>query len=530
MSVVSGTPAGGQDEPDIPIEPEDSTTLMKVLASVYNTEERTFTLLRVVHYPRELIPAWPGTALGFWSIIFEDLDRGVMSGAYRDLLRAAYETYSANPRIAALHSRYLGQPEQQPTSSPSSPDSVPAAGSTQAQDQPTPSPQQPTDTCHLVVWLDSAEQRDALIEWLAGHGITAEAEWSTPSTASYRLNQADPQEVDRIMLSRRDFGWQVLAPGAPDYVLRYLSVEGPDGRRFRFNDVPSATPVRNVGDELVGQYTEGLPGAEQATVIEHVGPEGPRRMNPDSTVGEEGITEGSRLRVGFERRAAAVNPLDRRNALLRVRSQIDEYQDATPGFQYVPNSPALPTEYDIEFTRPSFGPPAVRGEEPTDISVHQVSIVLPPDFPIAAPRVRWLTDIFHPNVYPTYESERTRENPHARGIVCLGTLAESYVPSLDFGELCATLADIAGFRNYSVFVPADNQVDAATGQPVLKGDFYDGDAARWTISPRGQERIAGIGGATAQRDLRAERGTLSFEIDDVSDLDGDDLDLSEPGA
>jgi ubiquitin-protein ligase len=242
-------------------------------------------------------------------------------------------------------------------------------------------------------------------------------------------------------------------------------------------------------------------------------------MNPDNTIGEEGITEESRLRVGFERRAAAVNPLDRREALLRVRNQVDEYRDSNPGFRYAPNSPALPTEYDIEFIQPSFGPPTVAGEEPTDISVHQLSIVLPPDFPIVAPRVRWLTDIFHPNVYPTYESERLRENPHARGIVCLGTLAESYVPSLDFAELCATLVDIAGFRNYSVWIPAGDRVDDLTGRPLLQGDFYDKDAAYWTASPRGQERILKIGGVPVLRSLMARTTRYQFEIKDVSELD-----------
>jgi hypothetical protein len=106
-----------------------------------------------------------------------------------------------------------------------------------------------------------------------------------------------------------------------------------------------------------------------------------------------------------------------------------------------------------------------------------------------------------------------------RGIVCLGTLAESYVPSLDFGELCATLVDIAGFRNYSVWVPASDQVDDRTGQPLLRGDFYDRDAASWTISPRGQERIVKIGGSPVLRGLSARPTRYGFEIEDVSELD-----------
>jgi hypothetical protein len=233
-------------------------------------------------------------------------------------------------------------------------------------------------------------------------------------------------------------------------------------------------------------------------------------MNPDSTLAEEGITEGARLRVAFERRAASVNPLDRRGALFRVRNQLLEYAERNAGFVLVANSPALPTEYDIEFTQQGFGPREGAGRPPSDISVHQLSIVLLPDFPIVAPRVRWLSDVFHPNVFPTYESDKLRDKPYMRGVVCLGTLAESYQPSLDFGELCATLVDIAGYRNYSVAVPG---VDPATGRPVLQGDYYDEDAARWAWSREGQDRITGIGGAPKFRAFTGRPALLGIEID-----------------
>jgi len=529
MAERMGPPGGGEDEAEIPISQGDTRMLLKVLAQLYNTEERALTLLRQVMYPRELTPTWHD-AIGFWAQIFEDLGNGVMDAPFRTLLVTARELYITNPTLCNLHTRYL-EPAEPVVEQPAPPEQ----GAARQPEPVEPPPAQaaapgpaPAETCHLVAWLDSAEARDALTAWLAERGLAAEIEWSTPTSVSLRLDEADPRVVDRVMLARHDIGWRVVAPGHLDYVLRYLSVEGPDGRAFRFNDVPSATPVSSVASELVEQYTEGLPGGDQATVVEHVDSDGTRRMNPDSTIGDEGITEGSRLRVGFERRAAAVNPSDRREALLRVRNQIDEYRDSRPGFRYVSNSPALPTEYDIEFTQPSFGPPAVIGDEPPDIALHQLSIVLPPEFPIVAPRVRWLTDIFHPNVFPTYESERRRENKYMRGIVCLGTLAESYVPSLDFGELCATLVDIAGFRNYSVWVPASDKVDDRSGMPLLRGDFYDGDAARWTVSERGQERIIKIGGTPVLRGLTDGASRYGFEVDDVSELDEEaDEDVSE---
>jgi ubiquitin-protein ligase len=511
---TGGGPVGdGESEGDFPLTPREVNDLMRELARFFNTEDRALMLLRTIGFPRELVPEFgSGGSLPFWSLIFSDLEAGALRTPYRRLIAGARDIYTQNERFAGYEQRYQ-EPEPRVEAGPQP--VIPAGAGPAAAAQ-----EAPEEPCHLVVWLESDEERMAFEAWLTEHGLDPQREWSTVRSLSYRLSQSDPHVLDRLMRARRDFPWAVVPPGDPDYVLRFLHVEGPDGRSFRFNDVPSATPVSSVARELVDQYTEGLPGGEdQPTVVDHVGAKGSRRMNPESTLGDEGIGEGDRLRVGFERRAAAVNPLDRRDALFRVRNQLLEYQDNHPWFAVTPNSPALPTEYDIEFEQPSFGPPEIIGEEPPDISVHQLSIVLPPEFPIVAPRVRWLTDIYHPNVYPMYESERLREHPYARGLVCLGTLAESYQPSLDFGELCATLADIAGYRNYSVVALSD-EVDPATGQALLKGDYYDENAARWAFSERGQERIIGIGGAPAFRTLTSPAARIGFEIEaDVIELD-----------
>lgn len=518
MAVTAASPPGdGEEEPDIQFTQADLGRLLRALARIYSTEERALRFLASIRFNRELIPGWRegGTAMDFWSLIFEELDRGVMTAPYRQLLAAALETYATNDELLGLDQRYSTAPAR------------PAAGAATPQ---TPAQQQagtpaaeavqslpPGAACRLVVWAGTQE-REALEAWLAEQGLGPQTAWLTPTSASYLVNEAEPHSLERRMRDRPDLNWTIVAPGDPDYVIRYLSVQGPDGRSFRFNDVPSATPVGSVANELIDQYSDELPGGDQPTVVEHVGADGPRRMNPDNTLADERITEGARLRVGFERRAAGPNPLDRRDALFRARNQLLEYEETHPGFVLMPNSPALPTEYDIEFIRPSFGPPTNSDGGPVDISVHQLSIVLGADFPITAPTVRWLTAIFHPNIYPTYESETLRERPYARGLVCLGTLTESYQPSLDFGELCATLEDIAGYQNYTVYLPA-GAVDAATGRTLIQLDFFDRRAAEWAASAQGQERIAKIGGATVFKGLMGRPGRLGLEID--VDMDAD---------
>jgi ubiquitin-protein ligase len=517
MAVTTARSAGdGEEEPDIRFSEADLGLLLRALARIYNSEERASRFLRSIRFRPELIPGWRdgATAMDFWSLIFEELDRGVMTAPYRQLLLAALETYATNEDLVRLNTRYT-------TVQAAAAAVQPAAGEQPAHtraDEAVQTPQ-PGQTCRLVVWV-GLEEREALEAWLDREGLGPQAAWLTPTSASYLVNETEPHALEQRMRDVPGLNWTIVAPGDPDYVIRYLSVQGPDGRSFRFNDVPSATPVGSVASELVDQYNGGLPGGDQPTVVEHVGADGPRRMNPDNTLADEGITEGARLRVGFERRAAAPNPLDRRDALFRVRNQLLEYEETHPGFVLTPNSSALPTEYDIEFARPSFGPPAGAGEEPADVSVHQLSIVLGPDFPITAPTVHWLTDIFHPNIYPTYESEALRERPYARGLVCLGTLTESYQPSLDFGELCATLEDIAGYQNYTVYLPVGT-VDAATGRTVVQLDFFDRRAAEWAASAQGQERIRKIGGATVFKGLVGRPGRLGLEIDVDMDADTD---------
>jgi hypothetical protein len=304
MSVTAGGPPdGGDDDQDIPLSRVDLSLLESTLANIYNTEERSRYFLRQIRFPRELLPMWRDgeTSAQYWRRIFEELDRGVVSQPYRLLLTTALRTYTSHRALTALQRRYLD--EEQSAARPSAAAAGPGEPSQPGHRQP-PGQASP-EACHIVAWVN-AEERIALEAWLAERGLDPQPEWISATSVSFRVNQADPRIVDRVMSARNDLNWTVVRPGVPDYVLRSMSVQGPDGRSFRFHDVPSATPVSSVASELVEQYTDGLPGSDQPTVIDHVGPDGLRRMNPASTLAEEGINEGERFRVGFER---ATGPL-----------------------------------------------------------------------------------------------------------------------------------------------------------------------------------------------------------------------------
>jgi len=108
----------------------------------------------------------------------------------------------------------------------------------------------------------------------------------------------------------RDIGSVLVPPGQPDLLYRQLFVAGPDGQSFLFSDVPAASTAAVVASELAGRYRAGMPGDSQFAVVDHVGDGGTgRRLDPDSTLHDEGVTEGSRLRVGFRRQAATDDPV-----------------------------------------------------------------------------------------------------------------------------------------------------------------------------------------------------------------------------
>jgi hypothetical protein len=158
-----------------------------------------------------------------------------------------------------------------------------------------------------------------------------------------------------------------------------------------------------------------------------------------------------------------VNPTYRDEAYARAKREIIEYARAHKGFRVFANGDVLPTEYEFEFSAPSFErSPVSNAVRP--IIVHKVRLILPPDFPMKAPLVMWQTPIFHPNI-------------HVEGKACLGMLEENYRPGLNFGYLCQMLVDMASFRNYTV------------------AGVYNGDAAMWMLSPEGQQAIASIDGA-----------------------------------
>lgn len=477
------------DGPEIELAPGERDDFLTALANAYPNENRMTALLDRIGLPRGDHPGWNnGKAEDVWLDVAHEFDIGIMTQPWRRLLATVFRRYPGNQTFRELADRHLlTRPRQ--GGGQDQPDGRQQRAATPGVD-PDPLLALADDTCHIVVHINADGEAQQIADELRQRDLAPEPFWATEHGASFRVNTADPIEL-RQRLDTADFGYLIVPPGLPDYVFYALWVNGPDGRRFEIRDAPAQQTVINVAGEILDRYPV-FRETDRPAVIDQIGATGQgNRLDPDNTLHDAGIQDGDELRVGFQATAGAIDPRRREEALYRVRNQIVSYAKSHTGFGVKVDWPELPSEYTIEFRARSFAPDPGGGPEPVETDrTHQVKIQLGADFPVTPPQVFWLTPIFHPNVYPMYECEAARARPHARGLVCLGELQVSFQPGLDFGELCQTLVDIAGFRNYRVFQETSRVDDR--GNPVLVKDFFDETAAQWVLAH--QDRVRAIGG------------------------------------
>lgn len=311
-----------------------------------------------------------------------------------------------------------------------------------------------------------------------GHNVEVNLGWSGSSSFSLSIpGIKSKEETERIAgrieqaLAEENIRAEVwIEPyHFRDYYSDPLTAEGPDGRRFAMDQIRASTPVGDVARGVMHHYSDDVwpvrKGQKTQAVVDQVTADGTsNRLDPRQTLHDAGVRPGDTLRVAPERTAGAIDIHLREAALARVRNEVLHFAETHPGFEVKANSLVAPTEYLFRFETKGFGPPPSRSRSPQIIDYHEVLVELPGDFPIKAPEAWWQTDIYHPNIDPD------------TGWVCLGALQKQYRPSLDFGELCQMLFDLAGYRNYAVT------------------EGHNKEAARWALSPEGQLAIEEIGG------------------------------------
>jgi len=256
-----------------------------------------------------------------------------------------------------------------------------------------------------------------------------------------------------------------------------LYIESPDGERFEC-EVPAGTGVNMLSADFFAARDWPLQdsrGRGQRAVVELVDPENPdrtKRLRGDQSVGDAGLWDGAVLRIFPESiagQAGRVDERDRVRALVADQQEIQSLAGWNKRITFTANLDYAPFKYDVTFDYPSFVALSDDGHTPrVAAGGHQAEILLGADYPRAAPRVRWLTRIFHPNIRPS------------DGAVCLGVLMDRYLPGTGLARLVTMLAEMVQWRNFDIT------------------SALNPDAAAWAADPAHWPHIVQIGGSPFQ--------------------------------
>ncbi len=429
--------------------------LINELATLYRDATSATMLLLASGYSEALMPPWT-SARPFWLAACQAIAGGATPGAFEPVLARAARTHPHSDHFRP-YAQHRVAAAQQPQGAPSPPAEAP----------------------QLYLLVQGAHDTGALLSQVRdlagqyGHepdsvqpafanpeGAFLEmAGWQFEQVVALGNTLRERHQEYIVSVSRTDFA---------DYMLHQLFVEGPDQQRYEINSIRASTPIRDVVQGVTSSFYKGTASAMQSgrtVAVDLQSKDGkPRRVKPNNTLHEEKVQDGDTLEMHPESRAGGVHPETREAALVGANREVMAFAEAHPGFEVLSNSHHASTEYQFEFTMPSFAPPSVPGAAPRPFAEHQVYLALMANFPMQAPQAFWQTEIFHPNIH------------RATGKVCLGILDDCYVPGLDFGRLCQLLMDIAGYRNYAI------------------NEAYDKEALLWARSAAGQKAITDQGG------------------------------------
>ncbi|MET9732498.1 effector-associated domain EAD1-containing protein [Streptomyces sp. NPDC006458] len=466
-------------------------------------------ILRAMGFPEGRLPAAELSARFYWSEVRRLIDAGVLVDGEALLSRAVHNEYPGN-RVFLDAVRAL-DPEPEPEPVPPAP--TRQHPGPQQPGPPQPGPPAPEAASYPTLVFVCSTHHAAFIE---------EIRRLDPRAELYFVSQGEGAQVGQIALSLtyeltqeqiEEVRRRLVATGAPQdleilqevydhrpYLLEELRVNGPDQQPYDLAGVPSITPVRDIAAAVLAHY-EGRMPRRPRTVVDHQQPDGSfTRLDPAQSLHAAGVREGDTLNVYPE--ATAGHAVLRMQAIIRVREEMHRYADRHEGFEIVDtDDPEFPTDYEIRFTAPGLRLPEHHTPgsfpHPERQDRHNALILLGPDFPLRAPVVFWLSPIFHPNIKGPDPAL-----PEAEGAVCLGVLADSYRPTLDFGQLCQMLVDMAGYRNYEIT------------------DSFNPYAAVWAMSEEGKAMIEAIGGKPPMADPPPVQGALRVGALRIRPTDG----------
>jgi ubiquitin-protein ligase len=465
------------------------------LCDCFENQQESALVLKTIQFPSGLLPNAAGTILVFWTDILRRVRHGAIPSpdGLRTLAHAALSLFPSNLvfEFVARGGELLehGRSQAATQELPHRPTPPQPARAAAPREVPVASPPSPGATGPFrVLELTGHSDTAAIFEVLSGLDPQLQLLWGQRDGLAVLLTDRTVTEQDARRAVSSALGVQVQGairdyPYRP-YMFQNIEVSGPDNQTFYLASVPNTTRVSAVPPAIMQEYSgaTSIRGRRMRTVVDLVLPGGgTQRLDPNRTLHEAGVTEGSRLRVSAEQTAGR-GDLDYQEHALRAKNEIfefaDDHHDVITLTSFAPND--LPAEYAITLHVPGIG----WGEAGAyRIDEHQIKLLLPPGtYPVYAPIVSWETEVFHPNIGV---KRIERINVTVRRL-CLGQLDKYYTKALDFGDLMRTILDVAQYRQYSL---PDRHDPEGTGA-------FNLIAAEWAATIEGQQMIEAIGGVS----------------------------------
>ncbi|KKD06693.1 effector-associated domain EAD1-containing protein [Streptomyces sp. WM6386] len=462
---------------------EIKQVLIDTLANVYVTQAQAEELLEDMDFPPQTRPRWDASreVVAFWRQVVRALELGaVPREGVPQLVETALRRWPGNHDLQKIR-EFLRTEQREHTG---------AGGN--------------ADTLYRTIEFVGSEAYPEflqLVRELVDHG--AVQLYANHQQAAFQVAEMPQDRLRQLQerAARIAPGVEVLY-GEHDFrpaLYTRLQFRGPDQQLYEIPYVPNTTLPSELVPTIWAEYrpevSRDANGQLRRAVVDYRDENGEaRRLDPDVPLFNQGIRDGGQLEVSAES-TAGVDSLLRLEAIAQAREDIADFADEHEEFTLVRmDDDRLPLRFEVELHVPGFAPPEDLEAwplEPRPIDRHELVIGLPSEFPIQAPRVLWLSEVFHPNI--------ARDEELGKGSVCLGPLMTDYTPDLSLYALCQMLIDMARYRNYEI-LPHDYKFaldfESVVRDMLQRGGYLDQAAAAWALSIEGQERIKEIGGTT----------------------------------
>ncbi|MDX3191836.1 BTAD domain-containing putative transcriptional regulator [Streptomyces sp. MN03-5084-2B] len=269
--------------------------LAAALAQCFRDEQVARSFLTEVGYPVDR-PLPFGSARQFWREVVSELELGVLPDGIPTIVVAAAEWYPGHPVLQELAAKLAANDEAR---------YAPAGVSI---GPPQPAVEEDGD-CFAILAINTTQHAEFLDAVRSVADPDAELLYTTRQISAVRIQDpgASAGEVaarikDELATRQINADVSYASYGFRPYLLASVVVYGPDGAPYELRGVPASTPVRDIPFAVLNHYDDeavrNRRGQFMETAVDLVDEDGtPHRLDPNRSLHENGVTDGSSMRI-----------------------------------------------------------------------------------------------------------------------------------------------------------------------------------------------------------------------------------------